>query len=450
MSTDHHAMDDALLLALIEAQLDLDDDSRLGHLDPGPVDPAALVERFHARVAREEAQAALLLAQSIDAALEMSDDERFAVGSPSVGEVARARAALLVALGAEPVDVRGHDAASVGRPLTRLFDFGAALELASAGLRRAVGLHNSPPVPTSYLVPAAPRVRAVETAPLLGPPELAAVWDWQSSMASQRPDAVRSALGVPPRVQVDASGHLRWRHDIAASGPADVTDSADLPALDEQAVGPADVAPGGCRSGTYGARRMIKSVFDIAAAALALAVLSPLLVLIAVVIRVTSRGPALFTQQRVGRYGKVFRIIKFRTMYENADWRLAESLDNHDLERGVLRKMAPDPRVTPVGRLLRRFTVDEVPQFINVLTGSMSIVGPRPPLPHEACRYGATLRQRLRVKPGLTGLWQVSGRGDLCWEDAVPLDLRYINEWSLKLDAEIIWRTFRAMTVGAH
>lgn len=261
---------------------------------------------------------------------------------------------------------------------------------------------------------------------------------------------MRSALSVPPRVHVNASGHLCWRYDIAAAGAADITASGDLAALDERTVGATDSTADDCRSGTYTARRMIKSVFDIAAAALALIVLSPLLILIAVVIRLSSRGPALFMQPRVGRNGKVFRIIKFRTMYENADWRLAESLDNHDLERGMLRKMALDPRVTPVGRLLRRFSLNELPQFINVLIGSMSIVGPRPPLPHEACRYGYTLRQRLRVKPGITGLWQVHGRGQLCWEEAVLLDLRYINEWSLRLDAEILWKTFGALTVGAY
>jgi lipopolysaccharide/colanic/teichoic acid biosynthesis glycosyltransferase len=451
VSTNHEAMDDALLLALIEVHLELDDDSRLSPREPREVDPAGLIARFHERVAREEAQAQMLLAHSIEAALTMGDDERFAAGSPSVGEVAHARAAAWTVPAAAPAGAGGDDAGSVGRPSARLFDVAAMLELASSGLRRAVGRSDAPPLPTRYLLPAAPRVRAVETTPSLGPPELAAVWDWQSSIASLRPDSIQLSLAAPPRLHVDESGHLRWQDDGRVAGSLKPAPAGNKPAPSQQEPRVLnDPSQGEQGSATYRVRRRIKSIFDFVAAALTLVVLSPLLLLTAIVIRVTSRGPALFTQPRVGHNGKVFRIIKFRTMYQNAEWRLAESLDNHDLERGVLRKMATDPRLTPVGRLLRRFSINEFPQLINVLNGSMSIVGPRPPLPNEACRYGQTLRRRLRVKPGLTGLWQISGRGDLCWEEAVLFDLRYIDEWSLRLDAKIIWNTFRALKTGAH
>ena len=451
MSTNHEAMDDALLLALIDAHLELDDDSRLRPLEPRDVDPAGLISRFQERVAREEQHAQLLLAYSLDAALTMGDDERFAVGSPSVGEVAHARAVAWTMPAAAPASLAGEDAVSVGRPLPRLFDVAAIMELASSGLRRAVGRSDALLLPTRYLLPAAPRVRAVETTPSLGPPELAAVWDWQSSIASLRPDAIQLSFAAPPRLHVGESGQLRWQRDRTVGGSREPAPRGYEPAPSQRTPRLLnDPSPGENESATYRVRRRIKSVFDLVAAALALVVLSPLLLLIAVVVRLTSRGPALFTQPRVGQNGKVFRIIKFRTMYENAEWRLAESLDNHDLERGVLRKMTIDPRLTPVGRLLRRLSINEFPQFINVLNGSMSIVGPRPPLPNEACRYGHTLQRRLRVKPGLTGLWQVSGRGDLCWEEAVLLDLRYIDEWSLRLDAKIIWSTFRALPIGAY
>jgi lipopolysaccharide/colanic/teichoic acid biosynthesis glycosyltransferase len=162
---------------------------------------------------------------------------------------------------------------------------------------------------------------------------------------------------------------------------------------------------------------------------------------------VDTRGPVLYRQRRVGKDGAPFTILKFRTMVTNAD-ALRAQLQAVNEGAGVLFKMRRDPRVTAVGRFLRRYSLDELPQLFNVFTGAMSLVGPRPPLPEESAKYGPDMRRRLLVKPGLTGLWQVSGRSDLSWEESVRLDLRYVEEWSLALDALILWKTFRAVFGG--
>jgi exopolysaccharide biosynthesis polyprenyl glycosylphosphotransferase len=189
--------------------------------------------------------------------------------------------------------------------------------------------------------------------------------------------------------------------------------------------------------------RMLKGAVDRAGAAVLLVVLAPVLLTIATAVRFSSRGPVLFRQERVGRNGESFRLIKFRTMYLDAEARLAElrHLNEHD---GVLFKIRDDPRVTRIGRRLRQFSLDELPQLINVLKGDMSLVGPRPPLPAEVAAYPDWVRPRLAVKPGMTGLWQVSGRADLPWEEAIRLDLRYVENWSLSLDLVILLRTITA------
>jgi exopolysaccharide biosynthesis polyprenyl glycosylphosphotransferase len=193
-----------------------------------------------------------------------------------------------------------------------------------------------------------------------------------------------------------------------------------------------------------GPGRVVKDVVERMAAALALVVLLPLLTGIALAIRLESPGPALFRQQRVGRHGKAFTMLKFRSMSEDAETdRL--SLETANEVDGVLFKIQQDPRVTRVGRWLRRYSLDEVPQLWNVVAGDMSLVGPRPALPEEVARYDLDPHRRLAVKPGLTGLWQVSGRSDLSWDDAVRLDLRYVDNWSLRLDVWILARTFRAV-----
>jgi exopolysaccharide biosynthesis polyprenyl glycosylphosphotransferase len=194
----------------------------------------------------------------------------------------------------------------------------------------------------------------------------------------------------------------------------------------------------------HGGSRLVKEAVDRLGALALLILFGPLLLGVALCVRVTSRGPVLFRQVRVGRDGRHFRIFKFRSMYVDAEARLAElrHLNEND---GVLFKIRDDPRVTPVGRYLRRFSLDELPQLLNVFLGQMSLVGPRPPLPAEVAAYADDVRRRLAVKPGMTGLWQVSGRSDLPWEEAVRLDLRYVENWSLSLDLVILLRTMTAV-----
>jgi exopolysaccharide biosynthesis polyprenyl glycosylphosphotransferase len=193
-----------------------------------------------------------------------------------------------------------------------------------------------------------------------------------------------------------------------------------------------------------GFRRMLKGAFDRTVAGLALIFLSPILIGLGLIVRLTSHGPALFTQTRVGRNGQTFKMIKFRSMVADAEDRRHELIEQNE-SAGPLFKMRADPRITPVGRFLRRFSLDELPQLINVVTGSMSLVGPRPPLPDEVSTYCDDVRRRLLVKPGLTGLWQISGRSDLSWEESVRLDLRYVENWTLALDMVVLWKTARAV-----
>jgi exopolysaccharide biosynthesis polyprenyl glycosylphosphotransferase len=193
-----------------------------------------------------------------------------------------------------------------------------------------------------------------------------------------------------------------------------------------------------------GPTRVVKEAFDRFTAAVALVAISPFLLLIAVAVRLTSSGPVIFRQVRVGREGAMFTVYKFRTMVVDAERRLGEIWDDNE-GNGVLFKIRDDPRVTAVGRFLRRFSLDELPQLVNVLLGDMSMVGPRPALPSETEQYGRATSRRLLVKPGITGLWQVSGRSDLSWEDSVRLDLYYVENWSFAGDIQILWKTLHAV-----
>jgi exopolysaccharide biosynthesis polyprenyl glycosylphosphotransferase len=197
-----------------------------------------------------------------------------------------------------------------------------------------------------------------------------------------------------------------------------------------------------------GARQVVKSLFDRTTAAFALLLLSPVFLALAVVIRMHDRGPALFIQTRVGKDGQTFRLFKFRTMVVNAERLLGELQQNNEHD-GVLFKIRRDPRITPIGARLRKWSLDELPQLVNVLLGDMSLVGPRPPLPTEAEKYADHVRRRLVVKPGLTGLWQVNGRSDLSWEESVRLDLRYVENWSFALDLQILWKTISVIIRGS-
>ena len=200
-----------------------------------------------------------------------------------------------------------------------------------------------------------------------------------------------------------------------------------------------------------GLRLVLKGLFDRCVAAVILVLFAPLLALLGLMIRLHDRGPALFTQIRVGKDGRTFKIYKFRTMVVDAEQRKAQLLDSNDTD-GLLFKLRNDPRVTAVGVYLRRWSIDELPQLLNVFLGDMSLVGPRPALPDEAAKYSDHVRRRLVVKPGITGLWQVNGRSDLSWEESVRLDLRYVENWSFALDLQIMWKTISALVrrLGAY
>ncbi|MGC5077581.1 sugar transferase [Agrococcus sp. DT81.2] len=193
-----------------------------------------------------------------------------------------------------------------------------------------------------------------------------------------------------------------------------------------------------------GGAHVLKRALDIVLASIALLAVAVLAVPIAIAIRLDSPGPILFRQQRVGRDGRTFGMLKFRTMRVGAELERA-ALERHNQGSGPLFKLRDDPRVTRVGRFLRKHSLDELPQFWNALTGDMSVVGPRPPLPHEATTYDGVAVRRLYLKPGITGLWQISGRSDLTWEESVQLDLRYVENWSVMQDLMIIVKTARVV-----
>ena len=193
-----------------------------------------------------------------------------------------------------------------------------------------------------------------------------------------------------------------------------------------------------------GWRRFIKRATDITLTAFGLIVISPVLAIIALPVKLSDGGPVIFRQTRVGLDGSTFTMLKFRSMHTNAEARLAE-LRAQNPNLGLMFKLESDPRITRIGRFLRRYSLDELPQLFNVLAGSMSLVGPRPPLQSEVAIYEDHARRRLLVTPGLTGLWQVSGRSLLSWEETVRLDLRYVENWTFTLDLLIIWKTFFAV-----
>jgi exopolysaccharide biosynthesis polyprenyl glycosylphosphotransferase len=195
-----------------------------------------------------------------------------------------------------------------------------------------------------------------------------------------------------------------------------------------------------------GGHRMLKNAVDRIGAVFAILLIAPLLLAIAIAVR-SDGGPAFFRQERVGVGGTRFRMVKFRSMRVDADREVARLAARNE-GSGPLFKMRQDPRVTRVGTVLRRYSLDELPQLFNVLAGSMSLVGPRPPLPREVEAYGDDARRRLLVRPGMTGLWQVSGRSELSWEETVRLDLRYVENWSITLDCMILWKTVNAVTRG--
>ena len=196
-----------------------------------------------------------------------------------------------------------------------------------------------------------------------------------------------------------------------------------------------------------GPRLVLKSTIDWVGALLLTIAFSPLLLVVAVLVKLSDGGPVFFRQERVGLDGESFRMTKFRSMTVDAEDRLDEVRHRTaaEIDRGVLFKRQDDPRVTPIGRFIRRWSIDELPQLFDVLAGKMSLVGPRPPLPSEVARYEGDVGRRLLVKPGMTGLWQINGRSDLTWEESVRFDLYYVENWSVAQDLIILWRTLHAV-----
>jgi exopolysaccharide biosynthesis polyprenyl glycosylphosphotransferase len=193
-----------------------------------------------------------------------------------------------------------------------------------------------------------------------------------------------------------------------------------------------------------GPRLAAKNTIDRCAAAFLLLLMSPLFAVVAVLIRRDHGGSVIFRQERIGKDGTSFPMLKFRTMLVGAEAMLP-SLKDRSEGHGPLFKLRGDPRITPIGAKLRRYSIDELPQLVNVLRGQMSLVGPRPPLPCEVETYGHDVRRRLLVKPGMTGLWQINGRSDLSWDESVRFDLYYVENWSVMSDLMILWRTGRAV-----
>jgi exopolysaccharide biosynthesis polyprenyl glycosylphosphotransferase len=191
----------------------------------------------------------------------------------------------------------------------------------------------------------------------------------------------------------------------------------------------------------------IKRLFDIVSSGMGLLVLSPLLITVAILIKLTSRGPIFFKQKRVGLHGKTFNMLKFRSMVVNAE-ELKEKLEALNEQTGPVFKIKNDPRITRIGRFIRKYSIDELPQLLNVLRGEMSVVGPRPPLPKEVEKYAAWQRRRLSVRPGLTCIWQVSGRNQISFEEWMYLDMQYIDNWSLMTDLGLILKTVPVVITG--
>ena len=192
---------------------------------------------------------------------------------------------------------------------------------------------------------------------------------------------------------------------------------------------------------------VFKRTLDILLSILILVVISPILLAAAIVVKLDSRGPVFYFSERIGKKGRVFRCVKFRTMVRDAEKRRADVMHMNERD-GVLFKISNDPRITKVGRFLRKYSIDELPQFINVLRGDMSIVGPRPPLASEVREYKLSHLRRLDVTPGITGLWQVQARQDPSFDNYVSLDVTYIDNWSIWLDLKIIARTIGVVLAG--
>ena len=210
----------------------------------------------------------------------------------------------------------------------------------------------------------------------------------------------------------------------------------------------ADSSTGWLAEARYGVYPKLKRGLDILASTTALACLAPLIVLVCLLVKLDSSGPVFFSQTRVGRRGRPFRCWKLRSMYIDAEERKAALAAQNEMSGGTTFKMKRDPRITRVGRVIRKMSIDELPQLFNVLRGDMSLVGPRPPVPGEVADYTPTQRQRLAVRPGITCIWQVSGRSDIPFPRQVELDIEYISKRSLTLDIRLLLETVPAVVLA--
>lgn len=260
------------------------------------------------------------------------------------------------------------------------------------------------------------------------------------TMMGRVSETLRNNLNDDKFQQISMSMHLfpeEWDHDFTHGNPALYPDFAN-------------------RNEGQRAAQLMKRLMDIVGSATALALLAPIFLVVAVLVKLSSKGPVLFKQERLGQFGKTFTFLKFRSMYANNDRKIHQEFmrrvikGDHDgeVEGGNKKvyKMTNDPRVTKIGSLLRRTSLDELPQFINVLKGDMSLVGPRPPIAYECKEYDIWHRRRvLEIKPGITGLWQIKGRSRVRFDDMVRLDLQYVRTWSLWLDLQILAQTPKAL-----
>lgn len=310
---------------------------------------------------------------------------------------------------------------------------------------------------------AGPSAGLTEVASVLTPDHahVEIVASWQPSPGEHRGDtaeqlAARAAAAavdvvlVLPCAELDdrALRHLGW---LLERSPAELfvatavrgvaprrTAAADVGGLPTLRVGP---------SVAHARLRCLVTQAGRAAALLLLVLLVPVMAAVAAAVRLDSRGPVFFRQERVGQHGRPFTLFKFRSMKDGAEQALA-ALQPRNESDGPLFKLRADPRVTGIGSFLRRYSLDELPQLVNVVRGEMALVGPRPALPREVDTYDTDARRRLAVKPGLTGLWQVSGRSDLSWHDGLRLDVHYVDNWSLRLELSILLRTAGAVLAG--
>lgn len=287
------------------------------------------------------------------------------------------------------------------------------------------------------------RISAIEDVPVVGD---------LSTISAAVAAAQASTVAVAARGELSAQGLRRLSWDLEGTG----VDMLVAPAMTDVAGPRIHIRPVAGLPLLHveepelsGGRRLLKAMFDRSVSGLALLLLLPMFLVLGLAIRFTSPGPMLFRQIRCGRGGRPFTIYKYRSMHVDAEAQLDTLLTENERAEGLLFKIRRDPRVTSVGRWLRRYSLDELPQLLNVFRGDMSLVGPRPPLPSEVARYESDVSRRLLVKPGLTGLWQVSGRSDLTWDESVRLDLEYVENWSLALDFMILWKTVFAVVRGS-